>query len=123
VSSRIAIEQPAPEVRELDVHDGADLRRAQRMEHADVVDAVDELGPEVLLHHFHDRGLHRGVVALAGELLDDVASQVRRHDDHGVAEVDGAALAIREAAVVEHLQQHVEHIGCAFSTSSSRITA
>ena len=37
-------------------------------------------------------------------------AEVRRHDDHGVAEVDGAALAIREAAVVEHLQQNVEHI-------------
>jgi hypothetical protein len=37
-------------------------------------------------------------------------------------EVDGAALAVGQAAVVEHLQQHVEHVGCAFSTSSNRIT-
>jgi hypothetical protein len=29
----------------------------------------------------------------------------------GVLEVDRAALAVGEAAVVEHLQQHVEHVG------------
>ena len=67
-------------------------------------------GPEVLLHHFHDRRLHLRVVALARELLDHVRTQVRGHDDHGVAEVHGAALAVGEAAVVEHLQQHVEHV-------------
>ena len=80
------------------------------MEYADVIDAVDELRPEVLLHHFHDGGLHLRVVAFARELLDDVRTQVRRHDDHGVAEVDGAALAVGETPVVEHLQQHVEHV-------------
>ena len=56
----------------------------------DVVDAVDELGLE----------------EVAG-----VARQVRRHDQHGVGEVDRAALAVGEAAVVEHLQQDVEHVG------------
>ena len=44
----IAVEQSRLSCAELDVDDGADLRLAQRMEHADVVDAVDELRPEVL---------------------------------------------------------------------------
>ena len=37
--------------------------------------------------------------------------RLRRHDEHRVREVDGAALAVGEAAVVEHLEQHVEHVG------------
>ena len=37
-------------------------------------------------------------------------ADVRRHDQHRVAEVDGAALAVGQAPVVEHLQQHVEHL-------------
>ena len=37
--------------------------------------------------------------------------QVRRHDQHDVGEVDRATLAVGEATVVEHLQQHVEHVG------------
>ena len=39
-----------------------------------------------------------------------VRAQVRRHHDHRVLEVDGAALPVGHAAVVEHLQQHVEHV-------------
>ena len=43
--------------------------------------------------------------------LVGAAAEVARHDEHGVGEVDGAALAVGEAAVVEQLQQHVEHVG------------
>ena len=49
-------------------------------------------------------------VARVGHLLDLVRAQVRRHDDHGVLEVDRAALAVGHPAVVQHLQQHVEHV-------------
>jgi len=95
---------------------------SQRVEHHHLVDAVDELGAEVLAHDFHHRGLHPCVVLLAGELLDELRAQVRGHDDHGVAEVHRAALAVGEAAVVEHCSSTLNTSGCAFSTSSSRIT-
>jgi hypothetical protein len=39
-----------------------------------------------------------------------LAAEVRGHDDERVAEVDRAALAVGQPAVVEHLQQHVEHV-------------
>ena len=42
--------------------------------------------------------------------LEEVAPEVRGHDDHGVAEVHRAALAVGEPPVVEHLQEHVEHV-------------
>ena len=37
-------------------------------------------------------------------------ADVRGHDQHRVAEVDGAALAVGQAPVVEHLQQDVEDL-------------
>ena len=40
----------------------------------------------------------------------ELAAEVRGHDDNGVLEVDRAALRIGHAAVVENLQQDVEHI-------------
>ena len=46
------------------------------------------------------------VHALEQERRADVAG----HDDDGVAEVDGAAVRVGEPAVVEDLQQHVEHV-------------
>ena len=64
--------------------------RRERAEPDDLVDPVEELGPEERRR---------------------VAGEVARHDEHDVREVDGAALAVGEAAVVEHLQQHVEHVG------------
>ena len=82
--------QPLPQLVELDVDDAPRSASVERAEPDDLVDAVDELGLE-------ER--HR------------VARQVGRHDQHGVGEVDRAALAVGEAAVVEQLQQHVEHVG------------
>ncbi len=80
------------------------------MEHHHLVDPVDELGAEVGADLGHHRRLHAFVVVLAGEPLDDVGTQVGSHHDHRVAEIHGAALAIGEAAIVEHLEQHVEHV-------------
>ena len=37
-------------------------------------------------------------------------ADVAGHDDDGVLEIDRAALAVGQPAVVEHLQQHVEHV-------------
>ena len=61
------------------------------MEGDDVVDTVEELRTHNLAQH-----LTRGVGG---------------HDDDGVLEVDHAALVIRESAVVQYLQEGVEHVG------------
>ena len=47
-------------------------------------------------------------------LLDQLAAKVRSHDQHGVAEVDRAALAVRKPPVVENLQQDVENVRVRF---------
>ncbi len=105
MSADLALAEAPLQILELDVDDLADVLRLERMEHDHVVDAIDELGPEMLADDFHDLRLHLLVVRSTRELLDTLAAQVRRHDDDRVAEVHGAALAVREPAVVEHLQQ------------------
>ncbi len=42
------------------------------------------------------------------------AAEVRRHDDDGVLEIDRAALAVCEPAVIKQLQQDVEHFRMRF---------
>ena len=43
-------------------------------------------------------------------LHDFAAAQVTGHDNQGVLKVHAAALAIGQAAIVQNLQQHIEHI-------------
>ena len=78
---------------DLEVDDLAQLLARERVELDDVVEPVDELGLERQL---------RAVPA---------ARDVRGHDQDGVLEVHRAALAVGQAAVVHHLQQHVEDVG------------
>ena len=46
-----------------------------------------------------------------GHFHDDLAAEVGGHDQDRILEIHGPALAVGHPAVVEHLQQHVEHIG------------
>ena len=43
-----------------------------------------------------------------------MAADVGGHDHDGVLEIHRAALPIRETAVVQNLQQNVEHVGVRF---------
>ena len=70
----------------------AELLAGERLELDDLVDPVQELRPEVLRERLG-------------------RADVGGHDDHGVAEVDRAALAVGQAAVVEDLQEDVEDLG------------
>src|SRR5450631_2198612 len=109
--AHVAFQKPRAQVAQLYVDHGTDLRRAERMKHDDIVDAVDEFGTEILLHDLHHRRFHAHVVALARELQNDLRAQVRRHDNDGVAKIDRAPLTIREPPVIEHLQQNIEDVG------------
>ena len=44
----IALRQPLPQASQLDIDDGPNLLAAQRMEHHDLIDPVDEFRPEML---------------------------------------------------------------------------
>src|SRR5215468_634121 len=120
---RLQLDALVPELlvdaRHHELHDGRDVLPRERVKHDDVVDAVDELGPERPLHLVHDLFLHalvRRLFPLGEEaggrpLADEARAEVRGHDEDGVLEVDHVAHGVREAPVVEDLQQHVEDVG------------
>ena len=78
----------------------------------------------MLRHNAHDHGIQSLVSiqriglcdAIAGihrvlrQRLNCLGTQIRRHHQHAVTEVDSAAMAICEPPVVQHLQQYVEYI-------------
>ena len=89
------------------------------MEHDDLVNAVQELGAEVLLqlvgnlrlHLFIAGGLVPGPREAEVDALADVAgTEVGGHHDDGVLEVHHTALCVREATLIEDLQQRVEDV-------------
>src|SRR5579864_3004949 len=95
---------------ELNLDDLLQLLQPEWVEDDRVIDSVQELGEELGLEHVHDDAADARLVAALGHLGDGLAAEVRRHDDNRVAEVNGAALAVGQAAVVEYLKQHVEDV-------------
>ena len=73
-----------------------------------LVDAVQELGPEMLAQLLEHQRPH---LVRVRHLPEVVAPQVRGHDHDGVAEVHRPPVAVREAAVVEHLEERVPDVG------------
>ena len=54
-------------------------------------------------------------IGLPHHRLNQVRADIAGHHNHGVFKVHGSALSISQAAIVQHLQQDVEHIGmCLF---------
>src|SRR6266487_240619 len=101
-------------------HDLQDLRLGQLVEHDRVIDAVEELRPEVLLELVVDLVLHPLVVSLGvlgclGAHRDRLGhvtrAEVGGQDDHRVLEVHDAALTVGEPPVLQDLQERVEHVG------------
>ena len=102
-----------------EVDDGLDLLALQLVEHDDLVDAIEELGPEDALELARDARLHVLVAQTPDRRLgeaqrrlprDVLGADVAGHDQHGVAEVDRAALGIGETTVLEDLEEDVEHV-------------
>lgn len=112
----VAVSQAVGNGLHLQVHDGAELRTGQGLEDDDVVQSIEELGPEVLAddaQHFLTDGfgddldllrlvapIHAGVDAATVHscLLQVFRPKVAREDDDGVFEVDGAPLTVGQAA-------------------------
>ena len=79
------------------------------MKHHDLIDAIDELGAEMVFHLRHHGELHQ-LRRVVHHRLNFGTAEIAGHDDHGVFEVHRAALAIGHTAIVKHLQQHVEYV-------------
>ena len=110
---------------DVQAHDLFDFAAGERVEHDDVVDAVDKLRPQTGQRRARGRNARsseRSHQLFACALLVPVGfrrvfgrEEVGGHDDDGVLEVHRPTLVIGEAAVVEHLQEDVEDVGvCLF---------
>ena len=104
---------------EFDVHDVCEVLAGEGAEDDRVVEAVEELGAEVVLHDAHQALLHL-LIGLLARLLDEaqatlvadhLGADVGRENENHVLEVHVAAVAIGQAALFHDLEQHVEHIG------------
>ena len=95
-----------------DINDTVKLRLGKRLEADDLVKAVEELRPELLMQLSHDllpcALFDLALIVYAFKQI--LAAEVGGHDDNGVLEIDRASLRIGDAAVVEDLQQDVENI-------------
>src|ERR1700687_5079593 len=113
LEGQLPVRQQALRFLELKIDDVLDLCFAQWAEDDDVVDAVEELGAEVLPERVrHLRLDHSAVIS---SVLENVgAPDVRRHDNDGVPEIDRAPLRIGEPSIVQDLEKDVEYIGMCF---------
>ena len=103
--------QPRPNPVEPNLCNSRDLRPAQRVVDDNVIYTIQELGPELLLQEPHDRLPDPFVPSPAATRLEDLrAAYVAGHDNHGIPEVHGAAVAVGETTVVEELEQGVKHV-------------
>src|SRR6266571_558258 len=109
---------------EEDSHDVPHVVARESSEHDDVVDAIEELRVEGALELVLDRALDRLELRRAAlglfesQMLppahDLAAAQVRGHDDHGILEVYSPPRAVGQDAVVQHLEQDIEHVRVRF---------
>ena len=105
---------------EQQIDDLPDLRPGQLVEHNDLIDTIEELGPEDTFELSHDTSLHVIVLKAAfGHLLrkpqdlslgDGGGADVGCHDDDGIAKIHGPALGIGETSILQDLEQDVEYI-------------
>ena len=107
----LAIGQQLAQVLQLDLHDRRHVAALQPAEQDDLVQPVEELGPEVLRAPRVITwpctiavGSPSGCAASTSLPRLEVSTMMR------VLEVHRAALAVGQPAVVQHLQQHVEHV-------------
>ncbi|MNS52490.1 hypothetical protein D3C72_852070 [compost metagenome] len=84
------------------------------MEEDDIVDTVEEFRPEMRPDPLHHQITNRIHIVIVAHLRHEFRAEVRGHDDDGVLEIDGAALAVRQTAIIQHLQQDVKDVRMCF---------
>jgi hypothetical protein len=92
-----------------DLDDATDVLAGETVVDDDRVDAVDELDGKGRAKSAMDELLGRlgDDIGVVREFVQVSRSDVRSHDDNGVLEVDGSALAVREPAVVHDAEEEL----------------
>ena len=60
------------------------------------------------LHHLFPRRFHVFPVRQSRQVI---GTEVRGQDDQCISEIDRVAMSVRQTPVIEHLEQHIEHVG------------
>mmetsp|Transcript_9323 Transcript_9323/g.42427 ORF Transcript_9323/g.42427 Transcript_9323/m.42427 type:complete len:337 (+) Transcript_9323:873-1883(+) len=111
--ANLAVLEPTAHALHLLLDDLSYLAEVQRIEYDVLVDAVDKLRsvvPADSLHHPLPPVSLGAVAVVVHALEHELRADVRRHDQDGVLEVHHPSLAVRHAAVVQDLEQHVEDV-------------
>src|SRR5436190_7408250 len=105
--------QAAIELADHQADDRQQILVRQRVEHDDLVDAVDELRVQNDLDFLEDQLPALAIIALAvvggaephgARFLDQVRADVRGHDDQAILEVNGVPERVGDLAVLQHLE-------------------
>ncbi|EAP78060.1 hypothetical protein ISM_07185 [Roseovarius nubinhibens ISM] len=102
--------QPFEQTPHLDRDDPGHILALEPVKDDRLVEPVEELGPEMRPHRIHHVALGVAGIGPVGQLAQRLRPKVRSQDDQRLLEIHGAALTIGQHAIIEHLQQHVEHI-------------
>ena len=109
----LPVRQAFLEIPNLDIYDGRDLVPSQRVEGDDLVHPVQELGPEScpesLINHLP------ALLRIPGaHFMEPLGADIGGHDQDRVPEIDGTALPVGQAPIVQHLKKDIEHVGVGF---------
>ena len=92
-----------------------DIFAPERMKNDCLINPIEKFGQEPRPQGLTNRFPHFLVTAtLLGKFLNHLAPHVRGHDDQGVCEIDRASLIVGKPAIIEHLQQNIEHVAVRF---------
>jgi hypothetical protein len=83
---------------------------AKPVEQDDLVQPVEEFRAEMRAHDFHHLRLDLFDILPLAQVGQILAAEVAGQDDQRVGEIHHPALPVGQPPVVEHLQQHVEHV-------------
>ena len=91
----------------LNVHNALEFLRREPVKDDDFINAVQEFRTEVAAQRLQGLGFP---LFRIGFIEDILAADVGGHDDDRVAEVNRTSLAVRNAAVVQYLEQYVKDV-------------
>src|SRR5713101_2522285 len=103
VERDLSLFEPLTQPHELDIDNLAQFVAGQRMEHHNLIDAVQELRTEALPQNI-ERFLFHLLVILTSESENQGARDIGSHDHDSVAKIHCAAMTVGESPVVEQLQ-------------------
>ena len=99
-------------VRNKQVNNAVHIRIRKGVEEHDFIQPVDKFGTEFCAQQLVQQllGFGRYPAVLCHAAQDQIAADVARQNDDRILKVNGAALSVRNSAVVKHLEQNVQNV-------------